>query len=793
MFRFSFYPLFGYYWVVFGLALAIGAVLLSIRPAGERLPRTGQTCLMVLRFTAFFLLLFGMLRPTLVYTKSQQLASTLNILLDQSESMSRPDELGGNTRFQLAKESLLQAVPQLKRLQSQAEINVFAFDSSLVPLEIRDGLVENFPEQPKGKETALGAALDAVRNISSGKRILGTILLSDGTQRTRPPRDILPQDAATRFRDAGIPLYTVPFGQATGTPDIQDIAVNDLQANDRVFVKNVFLVSGSLRITGYRNKPVPVQLFFEEESGSMKLVSEIEVQSKDDGLSIPFRLSYAPPKAGYFKYTVLVPTQEKELIETNNQQSHFVRVIDGGLTVLFIQGERNMEQGLLMQSLNASADIRVDYRPIRVGKIGVGGQKGESFQTRLERFTRERPAWTEDVFKPGEYNVYLLGDLDSKAFKPEELQALADRVREGAGLMMLGGYHAFAAGGYAETPLADISPIELRNVDRQPLDAPIRQDIHLPETIPISIFLTPEGRRHYVLRLTPNPDKNAELWASLPPLLGANRFGKLKPGASLLAVGSEDQKIDPKMDQKIDPKTDQKILVSQLFGLGRVLAFAGDSTYRWRLAGFVEEHKRFWRQVVLWLAKMESVMEGDCWITLDQVRLLPGETAKFQVFLQSPDGNELQNIAATATVIKPDGMEERVVLVNEEGTPTGSFRSTDAAGDYTIRVEASHESLPPDAATRQATARFMVYDRNLELDSPVAYPQLLRNISELTGGRSVAPEQLGSLLNELITKSNELVEKRETKQSLFDSWGLLLAFILILCFEWFLRKYWGLV
>jgi hypothetical protein len=776
MFRLSFYPLFGSYWIVLGFALAISIILLSIRPSGERVPRGGRSCLMVLRFIALLLLLFGMLRPTLVFTKSQPLASTLHILLDQSESMSRPDELGGNTRFQTAKEALLQAVPQLKRLQTQTEVKVFAFDASLIPLEIQEGHINNLPEFPKGKETALGAVLDTIRQNSSGKRVLGTILLSDGTQRTRPPRDLLPQDAAVRFRDAGIPLYSIPLGQATGTPDVQDIAVNDVQANDRVFVKNEFLVSGSLRIAGYRNKPVPVQLWFEDESGTMQQVAEMEVRSRDDGQTIPFRFAHIPPKAGYFKYTVIVPPQEKELIETNNQQSSFVRVIDGGLTVLFIQGELNHDQGPLMESLNASADIRVDYRPIRLGRIRIGGgAKGESFQTRLERFTRERPAWTNEVFKPGDYHVYILGDLDAKAFKPEELQALAERVREGAGLIMLGGFHAFAAGGYAETPLADISPVELRNVDRQPLDAPIRQDIHWSPNIPI--LLTPEGRRHYVLRLVMNSEKNAELWASLPPLLGANRFDKLKPGASLLAVGSENQKI----------------LVSQLFGLGRVLAFAGDSTYRWRLAGFVEEHKRFWRQVVLWLAKMESVMEGDCWITTDQVRFLPGETAKFQVFLQSPDGNTLRNFTATATVTKPDGNHEQVTLVDEDGMPTGSFRSTNTVGDYTIQVEVSHESLPPDSPTRQATARFMVYDRNLELDSPVAYPQLLRNISELTGGHSAAPEQLGSLLDELIKKSEELVEKRETKQSLFDSWGLLLAFTIILCLEWFLRKFWGLV
>ncbi|MDR0870487.1 MAG: glutamine amidotransferase, partial [Planctomycetaceae bacterium] len=427
------------------------------------------------------------------------------------------------------------------------------------------------------------------------------------------------------------------------------------------------------------------------------------------------------------------------------------------------------------QALNASSDIRVDYRSLRVGQTAAGLKAGESMQRRLETFTRERPSWVDDVFTKGVYNVYILDDIDSKAFKDEELKALADRVGDGAGLIMLGGLHSFGAGGYASTPLAAVSPTELRTVDRQPLDAPLRQDIHYPS--PVSIRLTPEGRRHYVLRLAANPLKNVEIWESFPPLAGANKLGKLKPGATLLAEGQDGQEL----------------LVSQLYGLGRVLAFAGDSTYRWRLGGFAEEHKRFWRQVVLWLAKMEGIMEGDCWLTLDSVRILPGETAKFQVFLQSADKQELRGFSAKATVIKPDGSEERITLVDEEGTPTGSFRNTTLPGDYTIKAEATHESFPADTPVKTAEARFIVQDKNLELDNPAASPQLLKNIAETTGGHSVVPEQFGKLLNELREKSGELVEKRETKQPLYDSPGLLWAFVCALCLEWFLRKYWGMV
>lgn len=683
--------------------------------------------------------------------------------------------MNGNSRFKVAWESLILSEPQLKKLQENTEIQCFAFDETLHLLSVRNGLIEDIPERPSGKETALGFALEEIRKKTSGKRVLGTILLSDGNQRTRPPRDILPRDAALRLRDAGIPIFAVRLGQATGTPDVQDISVNDLQANDQVFVKNDLLISGSIRISGYINQPIPIQLHFEDESGKIQFIEEKTVRATSNGQIVPYRFSYAPPKTGYFKYTILVPLQPKELVDTNNRQSNFVRVIDGGLNVLFIQGDPLPELGPLRQSLNASADINVQYRSLRIRRRVDQVAKQQSLQQRLELQTVSRTSWIEE-FAPNKYNVYLLDSIDAMAFKPEELQALAERIRDGSGLIMLGGVHSFGAGGYAETPLAEVAPIELRTVDRQILGAPTRRDIHWNDPIQM-LPIEQSGRLPYVMRLDPNPQKNLDIWKSLPPLLGANRFDRLKPGSIVLAEGVEKQRL----------------LVSHLYGLGRVLAFAGDSTYRWRLAGFVEEHKRFWRQIVLWLAKMEDAMEGDCWIVMDNVRLFPGETAAFRVFMKSTKGEEILNFKAEATIVKPDGSEENIVLVDEDGIPTGSFRSTEQSGDYKIRVDAVFNDNQTETISRTANARFMVYESNLELDNPIAYPKLLDSISELSGGRSIAPEQLPSLIEELYEKSNELIETRETKKTLYDDWFVLFAFIIVLGIEWFLRKRLGLV
>lgn len=747
MFRIVLYPIFGSYILVLLCAGVLCIVIGISRPASDQLPRYGGRILLLLRTLALLLLLFGMLRPTLVHTTSQRLSSVVNILLDQTQSMTRNDEIGGKSRFTAAKESLQQAAPQLQRLQHQAEVKAFAFDSTLTPLELNDGHFIDLPDTPKGTETAIGFILDGIRERSAGKRILATIMLTDGAQRTRPSRDILPQDAAARLRDTGMPLYTVPLGQAGLDGNARDIAVSSIQANDRVFAKNNLIVTGTLRISGFADQEVPVQLLFETEGGKQEVVAGTTVQAKESGQEVKFTLLYAPQTVGLFKYTVRVPPQEREMTDRNNEQSSFVQVIDGGLHVLFIQGPRYFEQRPLRQSLEASPDINVQY--LRVNKQG-------DFTVAL----RDNPA---------PFNVFILGDIDSAMFTTEEMQTFVNQVREGVGLIMLGGLNAFSAGGYAGTPIAAISPVELRRTERQAPNAPPRDDLHWNH--PISMLLTPQGQRHYVMQFDVDPKENARRWAALPPLLGANRFDRWKPGVIPLAVGPNGQLL----------------LGSQLSGKGRVLAFAGDTTWRWQMYGFGEEHKTFWRQVALWLAKMEGGGSGTCWITVENNRLFPGDTAKFQIFLRSETGDEVRNFPATATVLKSDNTTEAVPLVTENGIPTGSFRSTDFSGDYLIRAETTL-----NGEAKQATARFLVQNRNLELDNPVAYPKLLADIAALTDGKSVPPEQLGALIEDLIRQSNELVEKRETKRTLFDSWTLLLAFIVVLMLEWFLRKYWGL-
>ena len=47
------------------------------------------------------------------------------------------------------------------------------------------------------------------------------------------------------------------------------------------------------------------------------------------------------------------------------------------------------------------------------------------------------------------------------------------------GLIMLGGYHSFGPGGFRDSPLADVLPVNIGPAQRQGFGEPLREDVQL--------------------------------------------------------------------------------------------------------------------------------------------------------------------------------------------------------------------------------------------------------------------------------------------------------------------------
>ena len=69
------------------------------------------------------------------------------------------------------------------------------------------------------------------------------------------------------------------------------------------------------------------------------------------------------------------------------------------------------------------------------------------------------PKTREELFA---YRGLVLGSVEASAFTADQLRMIAEFVDvRGGGLLLLGGHRAFAEGGYAGTPVADVMPVML--------------------------------------------------------------------------------------------------------------------------------------------------------------------------------------------------------------------------------------------------------------------------------------------------------------------------------------------
>jgi len=742
----------------FTFIAVIAGVLLGLLWLGPDRARTTlkqRWILMGLRAAVVLLLLLVMARPARVVREMKRQPATLVVMVDQSRSMRVTDTLGGKSRWQELAELVADSAPLLREMrdEEELEVKIYGFASEVAPIPF-EGETPELGPPPEGEQTAIGHALDEVLRKEAGKRLVAVLLLTDGAQNAYPPNDIQPQTVVRRAK-LDYPIYTFTFGQPLGRGQSANLALKDLITSSTVFVKNQLDVSGSLRVDGFAERELTVELLYETKPGVMEVVDAAQVRAAADGAQVPIELKYVPQSPGEHKLTLRAKPQDNEQLTTDNAISTFVSVLSGGLNVLYLEGSLRVEQRFVRSSVDASPNIELEF---------------EYFD---QRAAQDRKLDVRDRFEPGKFDVYILGDLDSTALRPEDWQALADAVDAGAGLIMLGGYHTFGPGGYNTTPLADVLPVLMGRHERQNFGEAIREDLHHQR--PLQMLPAEDLGGRFSFMYLGSKDDNREAWEKLPPLDGANRFDRLKPGAVVLAESGGPSR--------------ELLLVAGSWGEGRVLAFAGDTTWHWVMQGHKAEHLRFWRQLVLWLAKMDQSTEGNVWVKLDSRRYRPGGRVDFTVGAETPEGDPIADADFEVIIQRPDGQKRQVRVKREGDATTGTFLDTNLPGDYKIIVQATGDN----AALGESSARFLVYEQDLELDNPAANPGLLSNLAAMTAGEPKAAEELPSLLKKLSEQPPDLEVETERKYTYWDTWPVLLLFVALLGVEWGLRKQWNLV
>ncbi|MCG8652878.1 MAG: glutamine amidotransferase [Pirellulales bacterium] len=757
MTNFALEPIYGSTLLALALAGALVALMIWITPPTSDPDQ--RRWLIGLRCVAGLALLLAVFRPALLRTDNRPADATIVIAADVSRSMTLPDGDGdGDDRWSSQLRAWRTLAAGLQQLDDSLAVRLLIYDQTARSVaDVAPDALD--AQQPSGELTDLAAAALAAIGAADGQPIAGVVLMGDGTQ-TAPIEGTGAQRVVETLNSLGVPLWCVPIGPAGGETASRDVAVDALPESYQLFAGNEVNIDFQVQTRGLSGVDVPVRLVWIDEQGNME---EVATRSVISGKSVDVASLSVPvivPPPGTYRLRVEATSQAGELVTVNNSQIAFADVREGGGRILYLEGTLREEQLRLRMALRRFPDLDMTYQWIPADTVS---------------------AWPVDLehwIRPGRFDVFMIGDLDAAAIGTEQLQQLADAVSAGAGLLMLGGYQTYGRGGYADSPLADVLPVEM--------DAALRRRVGGPPDDqtgqlagPLSIQLT---RRDGITDL--GGDDPGLIWQQLPPLQGANDLGepKVLPGVRVLLESSQQ-----------DP-----LLVVGQYGRGRTAALAMDSTWRWWRAGKTEVHKRFWRQLMLWMLARENVSGDKINIDLDSRRFDVADPPRFRASIESVAADS-PPIPLTAEIVGPDD-QTTPLATSTEGSPDNQSAIVGtlpklAPGFYRLRVQPtdSQSTIEPE---EQA---FQVIDQSRELARPMADPVYLRQLAELTaghGGAAFAPDEMDALVETIAQRRQQaetpIVEKMRVGDGPFSGWIVFAVFATALCGEWLLRRRWGI-
>ena len=338
------------------------------------------------------------------------------------------------------------------------------------------------------------------------------------------------------------------------------------------------------------------------------------------------------------------------------------------------------------------------------------------------------------------------------------LANIADYVRAGGSLVMMGGDRSFDLGEYAGTPVEEVLPVKL-GVSGDPVDL-----------TPISPVVTQAGSRHPITRLLPDATENLALWERIAPLDGINRS---KGAASGAAVLLEHPSLKDEQGRPLP------VVAVRPVGAGRTMAIMGDGSWRWSFTEAArgqgnQAYLRFWKNALRWLVGEESrvTLEG----AVDNVRL--GTTARLV--------GRVRDVGFEPQADVP------VVLAVTDATETLEFEGT-TGGDGEVRFE----FIPPRAGAWRAKMQlvggngptaetvFAVTNRDPELEEVRADSGFLGALAQATEGRFVPAGERAIPLEDA-TATRKIADRTETP--LWNHPMIPLVMALFASSSWWVRR-----
>ncbi|MFP4054943.1 MAG: glutamine amidotransferase [Phycisphaerae bacterium] len=758
-----------------GVAGAIGVFYASVY---AYLGTGRMAALMALRFGGVLSLMLLLFLPALsLLDEDDTRKPYLAIVLDRSASMATTDGQNMPERYAHALQMLR---TQQERLGRGFRPVYYHFARSLQSSGSLGDLAELRPGGEGTDGTNLAHALRSAAADFPPSDLAGVVLITDGVDNVNTAPDVRIASVEAR-----VPVYPVGVGSRDETlSGRRNLRIVSADAPMEVVVDNVATIGLQARLSGFAGRFFKVRLL---DAATGDVLASRDVTTDKNAQTVPLELKWTPKRTGggdaasaVRKLKLAIEPDAAETNPDDNDLALHVRLSEPRVRVLYIEGSMRPEYRALKRLLMTDSNVQF-MGLVRVDRNRFWGQG------RIDGRQLSGLPTTDSDFRL--FDVIILGDVDATFLKTggsARLRRLGQFVRDGGGLLMLGGRNSFGPGGYGGTEVEKVLPVEVG--DRQ---AEQEMTAFVPQT-------TAAGEIHPILEgitgFFPGPGgrEAAEGMPELEPLKGCVTLPRAKGGAKVLMV-------HPTRRNAAGPLT--VLAVNEVVGKGRTAAMTIDTTYQWdgpmRAAGLPSPYPRLWGQLVRWLAGVDTKSRRaspDVLLRLERTYLQVGERLGIRARVWDPEGTKLDKPRVLCSVSHLGGggseeitlVESRVAGVWEadftprtDGRYRVTVRATDAAGEKELGSDSIEVQVAPQSAETERLAR---NDR------------LLEQIAEHSGGRYVQLAGLPELADH-VTKLQAGRAGVVAEARLVQLYNFPLLFVLFVAFitaEWVLRRRWQL-
>ncbi len=716
-----------------GAVALLGAVMLILtiaiyRRVGSRLSAFQNGTLMLFRLLGAALVLALLLQPSRMEETQPPVTNRVTLVaVDDSRSMAQKDVEQG-TRSQAARALLADAsLVKPDGAPADHETRLFRFGEDAAPLKSANDL------KVDGVSTRLHRSVSTIiSSLGANDSARALLIFSDGHdfELTNP--------AKTGFlaRQRGVPIYAVALGKQG---KVRDVSVRITSYQPYCYVKQKARISAALRLIGCELETLNVELLRGDQ------VVQTQHLRAGDEPEVAVHFDVTEPAVGQYEYEIRVTPLQGETDTENNRALTYLNVIDQQIQVLFLEGSPYWDTTFLQRSLLRNDKMNVDsIVQYANGKARVVRKKPGETELKI-------PA-TADEWR--RYDVVVLGRSVEKLLSSEALHQLEDYVKNHGGTVIFSRGRAFGS----DTP-NELEPVIW---SAQPTEH-------------VRLQVAREGQALAPFRTITGPG-SAE---NVPDLIASYGVTEKKSLAATLATAqaAEGGEAVPGM-------------VHRRFGEGQVLSVGVDGLWRWafnaKIEGVNTLFDRFWDQMILWLMAGRDFLPAQQYALRANSANIPlGEKIYFRAIVRDGAGKKAAALDIPLTIARDKTEEGRTALrpdPNAADKLTAEFLAA-KPGKYTATAKF------PDGTSQ--TARFVVFDDNLEQTEVATDAGYLRKLCESSGGRLLLPSEINKLLDEL---KNDKVEAAPIRK-LTSMWDRISVFWLIgLLFgvDWYLRRRWGL-